>query len=384
MKRLTLYSAVALLATVFLSCAKKPSSDEVLSAAIHKINEHQAFRYKYISHWDTRANESTFADSAQIIYSKLDSSYHGFGFYVNNYKWELLFDGINYYEIRHPDEMIVRHDTSEIKTDSSYFAHSMFFFASPFELKSVPLFNYVRDTVINNQHYYIYINITEQSSVEDTTQTVRIERHYYIDSDAALTRRIQNITLIDQDTAQIIEYRFDNIHFDELAYNFANIEYGAALQYREIGIHELDNEQYLQQITKGDRLNKRSYKDFNGQNIPLYGDANTQTLIMFSFIGCGGCEYAMREMKKKNYNIRPGLKLYYSSPYDKAATLLSYLKRKEFPFTAFAKESQMNEDFSVVAFPTFVLIDTEGVVTKVLSGYNEELQQIIFGSDASR
>ena len=85
-------------------------------------------------------------------------------------------------------------------------------------------------------------------------------------------------------------------------------------------------------------------------------------------------------MKKEGYKIKEGLNFYYSSPLDKSSTLQSYLQKKEFPFGAFSEESQMNEDFSVYSFPTFVLIDSEGVVSKVVSGYGEEVAEIVFGT----
>jgi thioredoxin-related protein len=53
--------------------------------------------------------------------------------------------------------------------------------------------------------------------------------------------------------------------------------------------------------------------------------------------------------------------------------------KKGFPFSAFSKESNMNEDFSVLAFPTFVLINSEGEVSQVVSGYTAEVREMLFG-----
>jgi hypothetical protein len=113
MKKLLLFSIATFtfLSVLLLACQKEtpPSPEAVLSAAIEKIQSHPAIQYQYRSHWDNRFNESTFADSAQVIYSKLDSSQHGFGFSANtyNYKSAHLYDGFTYKEIRHPDKLIV-------------------------------------------------------------------------------------------------------------------------------------------------------------------------------------------------------------------------------------------------------------------------------------
>ncbi len=105
-----------------------------------------------------------------------------------------------------------------------------------------------------------------------------------------------------------------------------------------------------------------------------------ETVVMFSFIGCGGCEYAMREMKAEKFQFRTGLRFCYSSPTDSGTALKNYLHKKAFPFPAFSKESGMNEDFSAYFFPTFVLIGEDGVVKKVLMGYDAEVAALLFGS----
>lgn len=112
--------------------------------------------------------------------------------------------------------------------------------------------------------------------------------------------------------------------------------------------------------------------------MPLYGDPGRETVAMFSFIGCGGCEYAMREMKKEQFKARDGMSLYYSSPVNPNTAVKAYLGKKGFPFTAFSKESNMNEDFGVDFFPTFVRIDADGRVAEVVSGYDDNVRALLF------
>lgn len=85
----------------------------------------------------------------------------------------------------------------------------------------------------------------------------------------------------------------------------------------------------------------------------------------------------MRELKNNKYNIKDGLDFYYSSPVDNQSTLAAYLRKKEFPFPAFSRESGMNQEFSIFAYPTFVLIDSEGMVTQVLAGFDEAVKEVL-------
>ncbi len=385
MKKLTLFSiaAVAVLSILFSACKKEtpPSPEAVLSAAIKKIQDHPGIQYQYRSHWDNRFNESTFADSAQIIYSKLDSSQHGFGFYVNSFNYESadLYDGFNYKEIRHPDKLIVGHDREEIAGDSAYFSSKMFFLRTPFELTDEKTFDSVWDTVIDDTPLFVYQEIKETPSVLDSTRTIRQDKRYFVDIEKQIVRRIKGITLSNGDTTQIIEHVFYDIQFEPEEVDFTGLEQPAFDTYTEVSEADLESEQYLNQIAAGDQLTKATYIDVQGQEVQLFGKPKTKSLLMFSFIGCGGCEYAMSEMKKEDYKIREGLNLYYSSPEDKSSTLQSYLDKKGFPFGAFSEESDMNEDFSVYAFPTFVLIDSKGAVSQVVAGYTDEVRAMVFG-----
>jgi hypothetical protein len=385
MKKLLLFSIATFtfLSVLLLACQKEtpPSPEAVLSAAIEKIQSHPAIQYQYRSHWDNRFNESTFADSAQVIYSKLDSSQHGFGFSANtyNYKSAHLYDGFTYKEIRHPDKLIVGYDKEEVAADSAYFSSRMFFLRTPFELSSDQAFENVWDTIIDHTSLFVYQQVRESPSVVDSTKTVRQEKHYFIDSQDPIVRRVKSFTMTDGDTSQVIEHVFTDVQFDALPYEFSDLEQSAFTTYTEVSDKVLESEQYLDQIAEGDRLTRSNYPNIQGKGVELYGESEQKSLIMFSFIGCGGCEYAMSEMKKKDFKIREGLHFYYSSPLDKSSTLQSYLEKKGFPFSAFSKESNMNEDFSVLAFPTFVLINSEGEVSQVVSGYTAEVREMLFG-----
>lgn len=373
--QLFIYPIVCLFSFLW-GCGSNKTATETLIDTSRKTANSKLIQYKYVSNWDNRFNETTYSDSASIILSRNESDYHEFGFYANTYDAEHLFDGVNYREIRHKEEIIVQHDAQQIREDSSYFANKIIFFASPIELSSPKNFTIVFDTIIDNKDFYVYKE--EERAIKDNARRLQTDRLYYLETKANLVRQIQQINIVDGDTLQIIDYHFSAFKFDKAPFQFTDVEQSASLKYREIGIDDLDNERHLKQITAGEKLDRKFYKDINDQNVSLYGDARTQNLILFSFIGCGGCEYAMREMKKKAYQIKDGINFYFSSPNDKKKPLKSYLAKKEFPFGAFSQESNMNEDFSIYSFPTFVLIDSKGVVTKVLSGYDEEVEAILF------
>ena len=58
--------------------------------------------------------------------------------------------------------------------------------------------------------------------------------------------------------------------------------------------------------------------------------------------------------------------------------VINLFKKKAFPFVGFGKESLMNENFKVASFPTFVLINEDGGVERVIGGYDQEVVELLF------
>lgn len=355
------------------SCKKEERPDDILHQTIHKLEDSQNVRFKYVSHWDNRFNESTFSDTAAVNYSRIDDSFHGFGFHVNTHNSECIFDGKRLKIVEHKEKKVVNFNEEEINSDSSYFSGFMFWDFSPREILTADI-----DTVWQEPSYFIYQSIGENKSKNGGEEVVRNEKLFYVDSETKLIDRIKRLSINNGDTAQIITHYFTDYHFSEEPILFSDIERSKSAGYAEVNEEDLENERMEEATEAGEMIIKQNYKDVTGERISLIGEPTSKTLIMFSFIGCGGCEYAMKELKKADYKINEQVNLYYSSPHDKNTTLKKYLDKKGFPFKAFSKESNMSEDFSVFLYPTFVLINSEGVIEKTMSGYGDEVREIIF------
>ncbi len=374
------YLLLLLAAMIMSGCQKekKISPEEAYALALEKIDINQAVSYRYQTFWDNRFNESTYSDTAQIIYTKLEVSPQGFGFYINTGDSELIFEGVGYKVIRHDEQLIIGHNADDIKQDPDYFSSLMFFMNTPYQLPALEDFDKTADTLIGDRHFYVFYEIEERPSTLDSTQTIRSEEHYFLEPENHQVSRVKRVTMAEGDTTQVIDISFGDLKFDEFAYNFTELVDSIPGSYRETTEAAMDQEMLQGQIAVGDRLNKARYTDITGESVQIYGNPGGQTVVMFSFIGCGGCEYAMKEMNKENFQLKEGVKLYYSSHLDKKKILQKYLQEKGFPFKGFAAESNMNDDFFVFAFPTFVLIDEKGLVKEVIAGYTEEVKEMLF------
>lgn len=376
--------ALALMMVFFFSCegsnGTEASNDAatVLEATRSKMLTTPTHHYRFTSFWDNRFASSTWADSMDITYSYLPESDLGFGFFAEGTGADALYDGKDYLLIDHTKRKVVRTTAAEINKDSSYFKYAMSFHGDP---KALPEFSAVSkfvDTLVGGKELFLY-TISNSTPVAGAPGKSTVStREYYIDPGLHVVDRIRNSSHVGRDTSQIIDYFFTGYAFSDARHAFGASDREQSLAYREISEADDDEERLAGLVKPGAQLNRADYPDINGEEQMLYGKAGKKTVVMFSFVGCGACEYALREMKKKDFAVRDGVELMYSSPVDKSTALPRYLKKKAFPFVAFGKESLMNENFHAAAFPTFVLINEGGGVERVMGGYDQEVEEILF------
>ncbi len=350
----------------------------ILDATHSKMRDTPTHHYRFRSFWDNRFASSTYEDSMRITYSYLPGSELGFGFHAAGENYEMIYDGQDNLEIHHTERKVVRTTAAEIDKDSSYFQHSMSFHGDP---KALPAFSEVSkfsDTLVGGKRLFVYAVSSSGPSADDSSKSIVSTKEYYLDPELHLVERIRYLSHVEQDTSQTIDYFFTDYTFSDERYTFGESDRKKSLAYREISEADNDEERLAGLVKAGDQLHRPDYTDINGKEQLLYGKAGKKTVVMFSFIGCGGCEYALREMKKKDFAVRDGIELMYSSSVDKSAALPRYFKKKAFPFVGFGKETMMNDNFKVAAFPTFVLINEDGGVERVMGGYDQEVADVLF------
>lgn len=376
------FTTVLLLAATGLSLISCEATDadgsptdaaSVLEATRSKLLETPTHQYRFKSFWDNRFASSTYADAMEITYSYLPESELGFGFFAEGTESAILYDGKDKLEIDHIKRQVVRTTATEIGKDSTYFAKLMCFHGDPKTLPSLAEVDRITDTVIAGKSLYAYTTTAAKSG--NNTVTTRV---YYVDPDQQVVDRISYISHVGRDTSQIIDYFFSGYVFSDQYHTFGAADRGKSLAYREISDADEEQESRSGLIRPGAQLHRADYVDIDGKEQLIYGKAGKKTVVMFGFIGCGNCEQAFREMKKKKFAVRSDVDLVYSSPIDAADKLRPYLGKKEFPFIGFGKESRMNDNFKAAEFPTFVLIDEQGGVEKVLGGYDGEVDNLLF------
>ena len=225
------------------------------------------------------------------------------------------------------------------------------------------------------QSVTLYIRMDTSESVLDEDKTVVNTLEYYINDTSFNVDMIRTVTVIDGDTAQIIEHSFDLYEYLADTIDLINqfqIDYG---EYPTVSAEDVYNDLSKSEIQVNEKLDKTTFLSLEGEEVDI---SQGTCVLMFSFIGCGGCEYAMKEMSKRDFEFRDDIEVYYASHVDKESVLRSYLDKKGFPGQAFGKESLINEEFGAWTFPTFFVISPEGHIERVFHGYSKELEALLF------
>lgn len=382
--KLNILFILAVTVLLLVGCETPRSGDastdaiEVLEATRNNLLTTPTHRYRFRSFWDNRFASSTYADSMEITYSYLPDSELGFGFHATGNDADILYNGKDELRIDHIKRKVVRTTAAEIGKDSAFFVNRMCFHGDPKALPTPVELDRITDTVIGGKPLYVYSISSSTPSVANPGKDIVATRIFYLDPERKVVERIRNVSHAEGDTLQVIDYFFSDYTFSDDYHEFGAADRKESLAYREVSKADDSKERQSGLIRPGDQLHRADYPDIHGEKQLIYGKAGKKTLVMFSFIGCGGCEYAMREMKKRNFAVRSEVDLVYSSPIDEPAALPVYLKKKDFPFNSFGKDSRMNDNFKVAEFPTFVLIDEQGGVERVIGGYDAEVEEILF------
>lgn len=351
------------------------TSEQVLTSAKAKIAANATYRYQYTYHWD-----NGYADSLNIHYTRQADTKSGFAFLAKGTDQDIFFDGTDLLQLNHHRRAAIRTTATEIASRDNYFRSKLYFQATPFELPDAETVDRAEQVMLNDQQLWAYDVATQKvNEISGRTDTTVETRTYFISPEENVLVHFRKVMKQGGTVIRTVDVSFRDHAFDVAPYSFTTADRPITSRYVELSPQEVARKKQSRLITVGERLTRADYSGINGKERLLYGVPGKKSVIMFGFIGCGLCTSALQKMAAKDYYTQPNLTMYYSSPVDKEAKLKQYFKRKGLPYPGFSKESHMNDNFGVAAFPTFIFIDEEGVVEAVYGGYDEVVERRIVG-----
>jgi thiol-disulfide isomerase/thioredoxin len=125
-------------------------------------------------------------------------------------------------------------------------------------------------------------------------------------------------------------------------------------------------------LTIGQRFPSFSLSDIEGRLFATDDLNGKKGLYVFSFIGCGGCEYTRQELAKMQFELDEDYVGLYLNPLNTADQLRNYHADKPWPFPMATVDYEFSERYGVYSYPTFITVDEHGMVEEVRSGYDED------------
>lgn len=138
-------------------------------------------------------------------------------------------------------------------------------------------------------------------------------------------------------------------------------------------IKNSSNAEYSNFLREGKAFKKFHYTDLNGN---VYSTENTKgkiVVLKFWFIHCQKCVEEMPSLNKlvHQYEKRKDI-LFVSLALDKNKKLKEFLKKKTFKYAVIGnQEDYITKNLGLQIFPTHMIINKMGKVTKVVNSYSE-------------
>ena len=359
---------LSVLSMILISCNKELSHDDSLKKVIQKLQEAESIAYDYNSKWDNRFNKTVFRDSAHLMISRLENSDTCYGVHVLSRGDEYIFSGSSYLEILHEEKKILNYDVIDVVEGYNDISSSSFMMNIPLDIVESDSLYYVGDTLIDNFRLAQFRYTSSNVSVVDSSAIMTYHTDHYIDIDASVYNRVELTSIKGKDTLQVITTKFEKLRHNDAKYGFDVIDRISNLDYKLTTKKDEDESKNFK-IEVGDQIAQRNFQNAEGQIVDII-NSNRTSVVMFSFIGCGGCERALLEFNKKAFDFIPSVDFYYSSPVDRSEVLKTYLENKNYDLDSFGKESNMNDYFGIYSYPTFIVLNDNGVVERIEWDYD--------------
>jgi len=270
--------------------------------------------------------------------------------------------GISYYE----DKLAIVRSKEETDAEFPEDDPNLTIKSSPVYLLGLPDWEFKGDTVLDEQPVKLYSY--RSYFYEKDTVTSTVDQYLFINEASRTVVAKKSVNLVNGRVNQIISYRYKAYAFDQLE----PLRYTPPRNYAQTSQTAYNVTRKLKQVNVGEPAPDFSSTTLDGDTFTLRDYRGQRVMLDFSFVGCGGCEMAMKEFNRPDFELAGGMKGVYVNYLNSPAEILKYYKNKGMPFTAIAEAKEPNKMYGVRAYPTFIIIDEEGKVEQVEVGYSEE------------
>ncbi len=237
---------------------------------------------------------------------------------------------------------------------------------SPEFLLSISGWTYKRDTTFAGRSTRMYT----YRSYFKKADTVTYQTHEYLFINPKTKKVVgqQSVNWANERLNQVISYWYENYEENKLE----PLKYITPMGYGQTTETAYDESREKGQITVGEAAPDFTATTLDGETFTLSDYSGQRVMLNFSFIGCGGCEMAMKDFNRPGFELADEMKGVYLSYMNKPKEIRTHYKNKGMPFIAIPEAREPDRLYGIRAYPTFVIIDEEGKVEQIEVGYSKE------------
>jgi peroxiredoxin len=350
--------AFLLLSVTFFT--KAQDAGGLLEKSRAQVKAQHSIAYKYRAYWpnpvgeiDTLTGESLFVVGKQKAF--------GYDFVLKANGRDMVYTDGAFREVLHEEKKIEMHPDEEHAV-KRFTAGMIPVKYSPVMLLLGKAWQYARDTAIARP-------LAGYRAVElDTVingNRVYVEMWLYINKASKLPEWYVQQAYFNGKRTQRIEFEYIDY---TLSRKVVPLTYPLPAGYRSEVSGANPGPQVLQ---AGIEAPVFQVTDLDGKPVDLKALRGKKVLLNFSTINCGYCKMAIDHINRKGFALPDNVVGVYINPIDKPDRVASYAQKSHIPFPVVADARAIGTLYGVSGYPTFFLIDEQGVIQKTVIGYQE-------------
>ena len=346
------------------SCNTPMLPEMVLKNSKEKILEAEQVGFHQTMVWEDPNLLELDTFRYKTLFQKNPEADLGHDFYGNNgEESEFWFIGNVSYWVNHDDKNVtVLEDQSDRLRGNSYRSFS------PIHLLSQEPLIYKQDTVVDGKSLMDFVWVEMDTVISG--KKVYLENHLFINPANFLPEFLSRRLYHDGKRNQLIEVFYSDYSFDQVTEPLEpKIPQGYVSKVEGEDVTE------SQLLAVGEKAPDFRLKDLNGNWVTLSEFKGEKVLLDFSMIHCGWCKIAIDDFKKPSFSFAENVVPLYINPVDEIEKMEKYQTKVGIPFPVLIEAKEVGQVYGVKGYPTFYLIDEQGIIEEVSEGYSDELIQ---------
>jgi peroxiredoxin len=340
--------------------ANAQDASGLLEKSRKHVKAQHSIAYKYRAYWPNPVGEvDTLMGEARFVVGK--QPLFGYDFVTKANGWDAVYLDGTFRQIAHGEQKVELYPEEE-KTVRMFKASMIAVKYSPVVLLLEQPWKYVRDTVIT--HPSAGYRIMERDTVVNGNH-IHVEKWLYIGKESKLPEWYVQDAYLNGKGTQRIEFEYIDY---ALSKKVEPLVYALPVGYRSEVSGAGPGPQVLQAGTEAPVF---QVMDLQGRPVDLKALRGKKVLLNFSTINCGYCKMAIDHMNRKDFVLPDDVVGVYINPVDKPERVASYAQKSHIPFSVVADARAVGEMYGVYGYPTFFLIDEQGIIREMVVGYRE-------------